>query len=196
MEMNEFESILGKRRVIPTLSFADAEEMMRRGLEYFVGSEYRWLPEYDAVAEWLSDSHGVGVMMYGSNGRGKSMLCNYIIPTAIKYYYGKSLRVYSTRAADLRYIQPDNNEYYTMKMADIVCVDDFGVESVSNNYGEKRDVFSDLVDISEHERKLLICSTNLIPEEIAKRYGLRTIDRLKALTTPICFNGESMRVRQ
>lgn len=190
--MNEFEKFLGKRKQSVAIHFDDAKGIMERGFSYFVGEDYRWLFEYTKVVEWLEDNKGKGLMLFGSNGRGKSVICKYIIPTALAYYM-PSLKVYSTRAVDLRYLQPDNNEYYTMKMADVICVDDFGVESVSNLFGEKRDIFSDIVDIAEHERKLLICSTNLVPEEITKRYGLRTIDRLKALTAPICFSGESMR---
>lgn len=190
--MNEFEKMLGKRKQMLEISFDDAQGIMERGFRYFVGEHSRWLDEYANVVKWLSNNNGKGLMLYGSNGRGKSVICKYIIPTALSYY-SPSLKLFNTRANDLRNLHPDNNEYYAMKIADVICIDDFGVESISNVFGEKRDVFSDIVDIVEHERKLLICSTNLVPEEICKRYGLRTLDRLKALTYPVCFSGESMR---
>lgn len=192
VNMNEFEKLLGKRKQSVTIGFEDARGIMERGLRYFVGVNCNWLPEYADVVNWLSDNKGKGLLLYGSNGRGKSVICKYIIPTLLAYYE-PSLKVYNTRANDLRDLQPDKNEYYAMKIADVICIDDFGVEAVSNLFGEKRDVFSDVVDIAEHERKLLICSTNLVPEEIGKRYGIRTLDRLKALTLPVCFSGESMR---
>jgi len=39
-----------------------------------MGEQLQWLPEYDEVAAWLSDNRGKGLFLFGSCGRGKSLL--------------------------------------------------------------------------------------------------------------------------
>ena len=80
-----------------------------------------------------------------------------------------------------------------MLCAQVIFIDDFGTESITSVYGEKRDIFSDIVDLAEQEKKLLVVSTNLTQDEIKERYGVRTLDRLHAITKGICLTGESMR---
>lgn len=190
--VNEFETKLGTKRLPMHIELETAKEIITRGLKYYVGDKAQWLKEYDGVANWLQDNNRNGLLLYGSNGRGKSLLCRDIIPTIISYYYPR-VKLYNTRAADLHFAKPNSDDYYIMRSADVIFIDDFGVENITNSYGEKRDMFSDVTDIVEHMSKLLVCSTNLTPKEIEERYGLRTLDRLHAITKPICFIGESLR---
>jgi len=192
MEINEFESILGKKKDFMQIFIKTPKEKMCRGLRYFIGDDAKWLQGYDEIAEWLQDNKRTGLLLYGANGRGKSIMCYHIIPTLIEYYY-KSTKIFKCRANALRNIVPENNDYYNMLSASILFIDDFGMESITSIYGEKRDVFSDIVDLAEQEKKLLVMSTNLTPDEIKKRYGLRTLDRLLAVVKPICLIGVSMR---
>jgi DNA replication protein len=64
---------------------------------------------------------------------------------------------------------------------------------MSVKYGEKRLAFPELVDEAEKKGKLLIVTTNLSIQELKEKYGERTVDRLRAITTPILFKGESLR---
>ena len=75
----------------------------------------------------------------------------------------------------------------------IIYIDDIGTENISNIYGNKRIPFMELCDAVEQKGKLLICSTNLTLDELAEKYGERTIDRLRATTKVVPFVGQSLR---
>jgi DNA replication protein DnaC len=193
-DMNEFEEYLGARKEFPTLHFGNAKEMLQRGLQYFVGENATVIfpTEYEEITHWMTDNQNKGLLLYGTNGRGKSLICYNILPALIGHYYPNK-RIFKCRANDLRLLQGYSSEYYEMSIADIIAIDDFGTEDVANLYGERRDIFSDVVDLAEHEKKLLLLSTNLMPTEINERYGLRTLDRLRHITRAICLPGKSMR---
>lgn len=72
-------------------------------------------------------------------------------------------------------------------------IDDIGTEFLSVKYGEKRLSFAELVDEAEKKGKLLIVTTNLSLSELQQKYGERTLDRLRAITTPVVFKGDSLR---
>jgi DNA replication protein DnaC len=74
-------------------------------------------------------------------------------------------------------------------------IDDVGVESEQVNYGTRRLLFNEIIDEAEHNKNVLILTTNLNIEELEAKYGARTIDRLRAITTPVIFKGESLRGR-
>lgn len=86
-----------------------------------------------------------------------------------------------------------NADIDAVKQKHIIYIDDIGTESLSVKYGEKRMTFPELVDEAEKKGKLLIITTNLSLSEIKEKYGERTLDRLRAITTPIVFKGESLR---
>lgn len=190
--MDEFKELFGEKKQPLSINLETSKEMLCRGLRYFIGDNAKWLQGYDEIAEWLQDNKGKGLLLYGSNGRGKSIMCYNIIPTLFAYYY-KQTKIFKCRANNLRIIQSDNPDYYSMLCAQVIFVDDFGTESITSVYGEKHDVFSDLVDIAEQDKKLLVLSTNLTTDEITERYGIRTFDRLRAITRGICLKGDSMR---
>ena len=75
----------------------------------------------------------------------------------------------------------------------LLLIDDLGTENVSVKYGEKRMVFPELADATEKQGKLLIVTTNLSLKELGDKYGQRTIDRLRATTKAVLFQGESLR---
>lgn len=191
--MDEFKTILGEKKEPLHITIHSAKEAMCRGLRYFLGDDAKWLQGYDEIATWLSDNQCRGLLLYGANGRGKTIMCYKIIPTLIEYYH-KEVSTIKLSASSLHYFASDErNKTYDFLLARVVFIDDFGVESITSNYGMKRDVFSELVDEAEKQQKILVLTTNLTPDEIKQRYGLRTLDRLQAITRAICLNGESMR---
>lgn len=188
--MNEFE-VLSLRREIMQFSLPDAKSVMERGLKYFVGDNYKWLPEYDKVVEWLADNKRRGLMLFGSNGRGKSLICSNILPVIFQYYLKENY--VNIGANYLKELDTNAVTYFDLWSTKPIIIDDVGVESIASDYGEKRDYFSDVVDHAERKKRLLIFSTNLTPKDISERYGLRTLDRLRAIVKAIKFNGESLR---
>lgn len=169
--------IVQPRRVLAT--------MMREciGLE---GRELVWLPEYDQVAEWLADNGGKGLFLYGNCGRGKSVLCRYVIPAIFLLYLNRVMTAYD--------VQEMNRDIDGVLARKLISLDDIGTEEVAVRYGERRLAFAEVMDLAEKERKLVIVSTNLNQEQLAERYGDRIIERIKSTTKRILFKGESLRI--
>lgn len=192
--MNEFERTI-PREFFEQISLKDAKQVMERGLRYYVGDSYKWLPCYEGVVNWLNDNERKGLLVFGGNGLGKSLICRKIIP--VIFYYHLKKEYFVADAIDLGdYFKNAIDNYRIIRSDCPLFIDDFGVESIINEYGEKHDLFSEIVDRSEKNGRLLILTTNLTPEEIGERYGLRTLDRLRAITKAVKFEGKSMRNMQ
>lgn len=179
------------------IQIPQAREQLAAGLRFFLGDRAQWLPAYDEVAAWLTDNHGRGLLCVGSNGLGKTLICQNIIPVLLQQNMRKIVKVCS--ALDM------NQHLDELLRIHILSIDDVGTEPVETiNYGVRRIAFSELVDQSEKQGTLLILSTNLrttygtdkdgnIVPSIEDRYGLRTYDRLKAVTKTVVFKGKSFR---
>lgn len=167
------------------ISIPDAKEALSCGLKNTIGENAQWLKEYDNIVSWLSDNNGRGLLCYGNCGRGKTVICNRIIPVLFHFFYKKF--IHCCNAVQLNYdINSINTKY-------IISIDDVGTESLSVKYGERRMPFAELVDEAEKRGSLLIISTNLSIAELTEKYGVRTVDRLKAITKTVLFKGESLR---
>lgn len=163
----------------------NARQILMRGLVHFCGGQTQWLPEYDAVSSWLENNGGRGILCYGNCGRGKSLITQRIMPVIFQRWHG--LIVNNVVATELA------NRYQEISQYKILSIDDVGTEDIANRYGEKHDYFREIVDLAERKQKLLLISTNFGLKEIAERYGERTIDRLRAITTTVQFKGGSLR---
>jgi len=161
-----------------------AEIRMKEVFEHFVEGTI-WMKEYSEVAKWIENNEGLGLLMHGKCGTGKTILGRYVLPAMILSAFNKVVKCFD--AIELN-TKPDdilNNK--------ILSIDDIGIESVMVNYGEKRLVFSELMDRTEKENKLLILTTNLSDKEIELKYGERVLDRIKSTTKRVAFNGKSFR---
>ena len=163
----------------------DARSVLARGIRHFVGDKAVWLPEYEQVAEWLSDNKGLGLLCAGDCGRGKSVICQKVIPVIFQFIHKKIMN--TCTAIELNALFDEYKQYK------ILSVDDIGTEPVANRYGEKHNVVQELVDLAERKQKLLVFSTNMNERQLKEIYDIRTVDRLRALTKPIIFNGKSLR---
>lgn len=163
----------------------DARSILARGIRYFLGPDALWLEEYDQIADWLGDNKGRGLLCAGDCGRGKSVICQKVLPVIFQHWHGLIMNTITATELNDRF-----DEFCRYK---ILSIDDVGTEAIANRYGEKRHYVPEIVDESERKQKLLIISTNLNEEELKAKYDNRTIDRLRALTRPVVFNGESLR---
>lgn len=59
--------------------------------------------------------------------------------------------------------------------------------------GERRLAFAEIVDAAEKRNNLIIVSSNLYAADIGEMYGDRVLDRVKAITNRVLFEGESLR---
>lgn len=167
------------------ISVPEAKKALWEGLVYFTKEDAIWLNEYDVIADWLTDNKGRGLICIGNCGRGKTLISGKIIPILLNHYCRKIVSCYDA--------QQMNADIDAVKQKHIIYIDDIGTESMSVKYGEKRLAFAELVDEAEKKGKMLIISTNLSLSDLRDKYGERTIDRLRAITTPVAFEGESLR---
>lgn len=163
----------------------DARSILARGIRHFVGNDAVWLDEYDQVAGWLSDNKGRGLLCAGNCGRGKTVICQRVIPVIFQHWH--RMIVNTITSTEL------NDRFDEFRQYKILSIDDIGKESVANRYGEKRNYIQEIIDDAERKQKLLILSTNDSMDELRSKYDDRTIDRLRTLTRPVIFKGESLR---
>ena len=186
----------------------DADVLLMRGLAYAIGPTAQWLPEYDAVADWLSDNQGKGLMCIGDCGRGKTVITRDILPVIMQNH----VKVYDERQ-DYWYHPVYNyflakelkSRWAEIERCKIICVDDVGTEPIAKVYGETHNYFSELVDLCNDRDKLLICSTNLTHAQLfggeedgivyPARCDQRTFSRLVGNTVRVYFEGEDLRIK-
>lgn len=202
----------------PATAVEKAADLLMRGLAYTIGPKAQWLPEYDAVAEWLSDNQGKGLMCIGDCGRGKTVITRDILSVL----FAKTIRV---RFQDGTTGHPVYNYFLAKELKSrwaeverckIICVDDVGTEAIAKVYGETHNYFSELVDLCNDRDKLLICSTNLSQEQLfggvvdeparpdgpthrvvyPQRYDQRILSRLTGNTVRVWFEGEDLRMKR
>lgn len=167
------------------ISIPNAKSALWQGIRFFAGDAATWQPEYEGIAKWLAGNNGRGLICLGNCGRGKTLICGKVIPVLLNQYCRKIVSCYDA--------QQMNANIDTVKAKHIIYIDDVGTENLSVKYGEKRLSFAELVDEAEKKGKLLIATTNLSLAELREKYGERTVDRLRAITTPVVFKGESLR---
>lgn len=170
------------------VSIPDAEVVLRKTLSYFLtkqGRQMVWLPEYAEIVAWLADNEGKGLFMYGNCGRGKSLLCRYVLPAILLKYCQKVVSVFDVQAM--------NKDIDLVLSKHIVGLDDIGTEEQSVKYGERRLAFAEIVDAAEKKNNLIIVSSSLYAADIGEVYGDRVLDRVKAVTKRVLFEGESLR---
>lgn len=157
------------------------EGFMRRE----VGDRFQWLPEYDEVAEWLTDNRGKSLLCVGNNGRGKTLICSKAIPAILNYFMGKV--VYCCDATSMA----ANAEM--LRYASLISIDDIGTEPVASDYGSKLYMLPEIADEAEKRGKMLLLTSNLSAESLTEKYGRRTFDRLRGLCEIVVSQGGSMR---
>ena len=168
----------------------DAKAEMQRAMGV-VGAELgvwlEWLPEYDAVAGWLSDNGGKGLLLQGNIGRGKSLLLKYILPLIFITHLNRIITV-----ADCGDNRVDIDDFLSKN---IIGLDDIGTEPARNlKFGTERNIVIETFNAAEfNEKMFIIASTNLTRDEMRIRYGDRIIDRMRHLCHRVVFNGNSLR---
>ncbi|MDX8340551.1 hypothetical protein SLH46_15230 [Draconibacterium sp. IB214405] len=148
-------------------------------------SKFTYLPEFDEVADWLSDTKGKGLFLTGNVGRGKTNIIHYVLPVLFMAKFTKVVNCYN--AEDV------NAKFAEIRRKKFISIDEMGVEPIVNDYGAKHEAMNNVFNIAETESKVLFVSSNLTGSEILGRYGVRTMDRIKRLCRVIKFSGESLR---
>lgn len=167
------------------LQIEQPEQWMRAFLTKMFGESYIWLPQYDRIADWLTDNRGRGLLLMGNCGVGKTVMCCYVIPGIIRIQMNKVFVPVSAH---------NLHKQMSSLIKDELCiVDDIGVEVPGNEYGIRHNDFVELVENADNTKKVLVLTTNLNSKELTERYGERVMDRLRVLVRCIQIPGNSLR---
>lgn len=175
------------------ISIPNAEQRLRGGLDYFVNHysngetpHASWSERnYRPIVDWMTNNRGRGLLMTGRCGLGKTLIGKHILPLLLQDSCRKIVTVINAQELNTRIDE-------ILKLH-IISIDDVGTEELAKSYGNVRCTFSELCDAAEQKGKLLIITTNLTVNELEEKYGERTLDRLKAITKFVPFEGKSLR---
>ena len=143
---------------------------------------------------------GKGIMLFGSNGVGKSMLASIILKESyIKRYVGKRCtyteylseyaRLWTAKSDEEKIVMEDAFIYY-FKGADILVLEELGKELDTKI---SIPALEDLLRYREEHGLCTIICTNLSPSNIQEVYGASIFSLLKGNLTPIKIVGTDHR---
>lgn len=133
-----------------------------------------------------------GIIVTGKAGCGKTCLINAITKTA--HVLTRTFTLSDTRHVHTLSEMLDDSDWCKQLPLRNIFLDDVGAENLINEFGVKRDIVGEVIDLYYREgRERLFITTNLSGEELLKRYGERILDRIKSLCVPLVFSGNSKR---
>jgi DNA replication protein DnaC len=159
--------------------------------------EFEYLPEYDDVVRWMTNTEGKGLLLRGTKGRGKSTILTCVLPVLFIIKRLVLKPVHANNIGVKEYSEVNRSVWFPhlehLKKTRLPAIDELGLEPQVNEFGEKFEGFNMIIDSAEQKIKPLFITTNLEPEQLLKRYESRTIDRLGRLCKTVVFNGDSLR---
>lgn len=162
--------------------------------------KYHQLPEYARVIDWMTDTRSRGLLLMGDCGRGKSIIVTGLVPVLLAIKGRHTVPIHADDfskpypfAANTAGCDPKMTNLDYLACTHFPIIDELGVESMVNDYGEKFEGFNRVINAAERYLRPLSISTNLTKEELLLRYGERTFDRLSHLCLIVKFKGESLR---
>lgn len=105
------------------------------------------------------------------------------------------LRVVS--AVDAVALAKEEDSFKQMRNSLVLIIDDLGTEpATAKVYGTEQTPIAEIINHRYEAMLTTIITTNLNDEAIAKRYGERTIDRLREMCEKLTFTGASYRTKR
>ena len=133
----------------------------------------------EPVRAYLS---GYGIILSGDAGIGKTFLMRSL---GARLYGADGIAEYGLRFIGNWYDWTDEKD---------ICIDDLGAEGIVSEYGAKDDVLKIvLAHRAERQNGRTSITTNLSSEQIAARYGDRTLSRILGMCKPFAMTGTSQR---
>lgn len=154
------------------------------------------------VARWLSSDgceRRPWLTLAGNVGVGKTAMLNAMLHMLSPRYPRTTLGTgYSIPgvllSSALRIARYGEDEVRQAVSATVLLMDDFGAEPVTVKlYGSDAENVTDVLYERYDRRRTTVISTNLMPDDIAARYGERIADRFAELTDRVVFDFKSFR---
>jgi DNA replication protein DnaC len=169
---------------------AKGEEMiLRESAKQIIGQLCLWYWKSDL----FSGNNRKGIMLRGPVGTGKTKIMQACIDTI---WQTQMLNLSMIHAFDIQHMYEKSDEKMIsfLKKRRLVIIDDVGCESAEvKHFGTSIEPFIDFFDWRYRNGKCTIITTNLAPEEIKAKYGIRTLDRFRESFNDIILEGESFR---
>jgi DNA replication protein DnaC len=151
--------------------------------------DFKYYKAYDEVIDWMVDTEGKGLALFGSVGTGKSVILRFVIPAIFAGKENKILKVVGL---------PDFMEMDGAKLTEClnryaVLIDEMGREPLAVDYGKKYEAVPVLIENCEIYNKLLFITSNATEQQIVARYGLHTFDRIRKLCKIVIITNKSSR---
>jgi hypothetical protein len=148
-----------------------------------------------------------GILLCGNFGVGKTDLMN-LFGVNFRQVYNvvnskKISNEYSSYGDDAiaKYLTKTKNSFEDPECLfqeySGICIDDIGTEDIRNNFGNKKNVIGDIIELrydSSQVGPLLHGTTNLTAEQLKEHYGGRVLSRMKEIFNFIELPGEDRRV--
>lgn len=153
-------------------------------------------------------AEGLGLLIYGNPGNGKTYLTSCIANELLKQYVPV---ICVSINALLGRIQDTYNRWgreaeadviRSLINADLLIIDDLGTEKSSDRSDWSRSMIYNIIDSRYRSQLPLIITTNLninLKEEegiLTKRYERRTEDRILEMCTPVFNESKSIRIQE
>lgn len=136
-----------------------------------------------------------GLLLHGSVGTGKTFasacISNYLMENG-KTVLVMNLGLYLIKLKK-EWDEAESNVLDYVKRCDLLVIDDFGVEKITEFVLDK--AFA-LIDTRYRAEKPLIITTNLSLNEITEKFGSRISDRLQEMCYPLRVEGQSKRLNR
>lgn len=188
--------------VYTLLCMAYRKEVAVRGRECETDGQI--LEYLKTIAETMtSKSTKCGILLCGNCGNGKTTTMNAFISVS-KYldalsrrgqgFITNALNIQQTSARRLTQIVKDENSMNEAKKAQVLCIDDMGLEPTEVlDFGN---AINPVIEILEHryrQQLFTFITTNLTPKQIREKYGGRIADRFNEMMKCIVYTNPTFR---
>ena len=108
--------------------------------------------------------------------------------------FGEKPGIVITDSKQLARLASDYREFERIQKLNMLAIEDMGKEPLEVMvYGNVIAPVQDIIEYRYDKRLFTFITTNLSPQEITQRYGVRVGDRLKEMVSKIVFENDSYR---
>lgn len=158
--------------------------------------------QIERMAAWLTtDNSKIGMLLCGRCGNGKTTLVkafqNLINVLRLpNKWRNETWAIRICNAVDVTHLCKENwKEWHKLCRVQMLAIDDLGTEATEViNYGNVLNPIIDLLTRRYDEQLFTIITTNLMPDEIRDKYGVRIADRFNEMMERIIFGNDTYRV--